>query len=60
MNGCCSDKKWRHLFSLYRKYKLDGICLLETMVNEVTVRNYTHHLPYDTWIIIPYVGNLED
>ncbi|XP_026410883.1 uncharacterized protein LOC113306121 [Papaver somniferum] len=38
------------------KYKLDGICLLETMVNEDTVRKYTHHLPYDTWIIIPSVG----
>lgn len=26
------------------------------MVNEETVKKYTHHLPYDAWIIIPSIG----
>ncbi|XP_026459699.1 uncharacterized protein LOC113360405 [Papaver somniferum] len=58
MNGCCSDKKWRHLLNLVRKYKIDCICLLETMVDEDTVKKFIHHFPYDSWNIIPAVGKL--
>lgn len=56
MNGCCSDKKWLHLANLFRKNKVDAICLIETMVDIDTVRKYTHHVSYDSWYIIPAEG----
>lgn len=29
---------------------------METMVDYESVKKYSHHLPYDTWYVVPYVG----
>ncbi|XP_026384062.1 uncharacterized protein LOC113279597 [Papaver somniferum] len=56
INVCCSDRKWLHVLNLYRKFRYDAICLIETMVDEETVRKYVHNLPFDVWFVITSVG----